>query len=312
MDIHRLKHLLFALILLASAVCAQAALAPADTRNGSAESLRAKAAELREPLARSSFGRPLVLTAKEENQRLTSEAYAVLEHGFAGDLPLASPNEWCDVLMLTFNTKLCAVGQDAGGTTLTMYVGRKYSTPLDQAFELSFRYRVLARTPNYLHVMLTADKGPFGTSDYVLHFELTPLDDKHSFLHLVYDYSFGTAARLMMQTYLATVGRQKVGFTVEGVEPSGNRIYTKGMRGVIERNTMRYYLAIESYLAARALPPERRTAAMAEAYFDANERFPRQLHEMERGEYLAMKLREYQRMRGASPVPRTASSLPSR
>jgi len=264
---------------------------------------------LREPLARSSFGQPLVLSASEENQRLKSEAYAVLNHGVGGpELPLVSPAEWCEVLMLPFNTKHCVVDQRAGATTLTIYVGRKYSTPLEESYELSFRYQVLARTPNYVHVMLTADKGPFGTSDYLLHFELTPLDEGHSFLHLVYDYSFGTGARLVMQTYLATVGRNKVGFTREGVDPGGQPIYIKGMRGVIERNTMRYYLAIEAFLATRSQPAQRRTAAMMESYFDALERFPRQLHEMDRKEYLAMKQREFQRMRVASPAPRTASS----
>ena len=313
MDMHRLKHWLLAVVLLASAFGAVAALAPADTRNASAESLRAKAAELREPLARSKFGRPLVLTAKEDHQRLKSEVFAILNHGFSGpELPLVTPTEWCEVLMLPFNTKHCEVAQDAAGTTLTMYVGRKYSTPLEQAFQLSFHYKVVARTRDYVHVTLTADKGPFGTSDYLLHFELAPLDEVHTFLHLVYDYSFGAGARFVMQTYLATVGRNKVGFTLEGVDPGGNPLFIKGMQGVIERNTMRYYLAIEAFLAARAQPAERRTAAMMENYFEYIERFPRQLHEMERAEYLAMKQREYQRMRAASPAQRTASSSPSR
>jgi hypothetical protein len=300
------------IVFLASAFCALAALAPADKRSGAdGEALRAKATQLREPLARSTFGRPLLLSAKEDNHRLTSEAYAVLQNGFGGaQLPLADPAEWCDVLMLPFNTKHCEVTSDARGTVLTMYVGRKYSTPLDETFKLSFRYRVAARTPNYVHVMLTADQGPFGTSDYLLHFELTPLDDQHSFLHLTYDYSFGTGARMVMETYLATIGRNKVGFSSQGLDDSGKPVFVKGMRGVIERNTMRYYLAIEAYLAARPLPPERRTATMIEAYFDALERFPLQLHEMERGEYVALKQKEFQRMRSANPARRTASSTP--
>ena len=308
MDMRRVALIVF----LASAFCVLAALAPADKRSvADSESLRAKATELREPLARSTFGRPLLLTAKEENRHLTSEAYAVLQNGYGGgQLPLADPAEWCEVLLLPFNTKHCEVEANAHGTTLTVYVGRKYSTPLDETFKLSFRYQVLARTPNYVHVMLTADQGPFGTSDYLLHFELTPLDEQHSFLHLTYDYSFGTGARMVMETYLATIGRNKVGFSSQGLDDSGKPVFVKGMRGVIERNTMRYYLAIEAYLAARPLPPERRTARMIEVYFDSLERFPQQLHEMDRGEYMAQKQKEFQRMRSASPARRTASSTP--
>ena len=68
-----------------------------------------------------------------------------------------------------------------------------------------------------------------------------------------------------------------------------------GLRGAIERNTMRYYLAIESYLGSLAQPPGRQFATRIERWFDATERYARQLHEMDRGSYLAMKQREYAR-----------------
>ena len=53
--------------------------------------------------------------------------------------------------------------------------------------------------------------------------------------------TIATRPQMAMQTYLATLGRGKSGFT------SG------GIRGEVERNTMRYYLAIDSYLAAPTL-----------------------------------------------------------
>lgn len=64
-----------------------------------------------------------------------------------------------------------------------------------------------------------------------------------------------------------------------------------------ERNTMRYYLAIESFLGALTAAPQDRTEKSMQAWFEAVERFPRQLHEMERAEYLEMKRREYARQR---------------
>ena len=108
-----------------------------------------------------------------------------------------------------------------------------------------------------------------------------------------------------MQAYLSTIGANKVGFTRQGGELVG------GIRGVIERNTMRYYLAIEAYLAALKGPPAERSARMIDAWFNAVERYPRQLRELERGEYVKMKRAEFERMRAAvSPVRRTASSSP--
>ena len=73
-------------------------------------------------------------------------------------------------------------------------------------------------------------------------------------MHLSYSYDYGVAARVAMQGYLATIGRDKVGFSVVGTQADGQPVYIGGTRGVVERNTMRYYLAIEAYLGALSLP----------------------------------------------------------
>jgi hypothetical protein len=70
-------------------------------------------------------------------------------------------------------------------------------------------------------------------------------------------------------------------------------------RGLVERNTMRYYLAIDAYLAALSLPPAERAEKRLQTWFAATERFPRQLHEMDRASYLEMKHKEIQRMQAA-------------
>jgi hypothetical protein len=128
-----------------------------------------------------------------------------------------------------------------------------------------------------------------GTRDYRIVVEAAPLDERHTVLRLRYEYGFGTMARLAMQAYLATAGRAKVGFTVVGHDAHGQPEYIGGVRGLVERNTMRYYLAIEAVLAADDASPAARLEHRLQAWFDATERYPRQLHELERPEYLAMK-----------------------
>jgi hypothetical protein len=68
-----------------------------------------------------------------------------------------------------------------------------------------------------------------------------------------------------------------------------------GLRGVLERNTVRYYLAIEAYLGAQSLPAAQQTQKSLQDWFDATERYAEQLHELSRDEYLVMKQRELQR-----------------
>src|SRR3546814_16967541 len=60
-------------------------------------------------------------------------------------------------------------------------------------------------------------------------------------------YGYGVAGRMAMQAYLATAGSAKVGFTVTGKDGHGQPIHIGGMRGAIERNAMRYYLAIDTH-----------------------------------------------------------------
>jgi hypothetical protein len=62
---------------------------------------------------------------------------------------------------------------------------------------------------------------------------------------------------------------------------------------------MRYFLAIEAYLHSLSAPPGSRREARIAQWFDTTERYPRQLHEMERDDYVAMKRREV----GTAPAP---------
>ena len=93
-----------------------------------------------------------------------------------------------------------------------------------------------------------------------------------SLLHLRYSYAYGLAGRWAMQAYLATVARAKVGFTVIGQRGDGQPIYVGGVRGVVERNTMRYSLGIEAVLAAAELPASSRLSRSLQEWFGATER----------------------------------------
>jgi len=66
------------------------------------------------------------------------------------------------------------------------------------------------------------------------------------------------------------------------------------MRGVVERNAMRYYVAIEAYLGALTTPAPQQLEKRLSDWYAGIERYPLQLHEIERSEYLSMKRSEVQ------------------
>lgn len=266
----------------------------------SSASLRAKYTELGQQLRNNPFQRALYLESLESSNDLKGEIYAVVDYPFAAvNMALNNPAHWCDVLILHINVKYCHASGDKAGTVLTVNLGRKYDQPLADAHRLDFNYRGVITTPDYFAVELNAESGPLSTRDYRIRLEATPVKDERTFLHFTYAYAFGLAGRLAMQGYLATIGRDKIGFTVTGKQANGQPKYIHGVRGVVERNTMRYYLAIDAYLAALTTPPRNRLEKRLQHWYNGTDQYARQLHEVERNDYFEMKRKEYQRQQVA-------------
>jgi hypothetical protein len=263
-----------------------------------AAALRAKHDSLTEKLASNPFKQPLVLESAQSAGDLKGDVYAVVDQPFSAVGPaLQGMDHWCELLILHLNVKNCSFAGKPPAEVLSLVVGRKFDQPLDEGYKVDFAYAMPAASADYLRVQMAAETGPLSTRNYRLALEAVPLDAKRSFIHMSYSYAYGTAARLAMQAYLSTAGREKVGFSVTGKTEDGKPIYIDGVRGVVERNTMRYYLAIEAYLGSLAAQPGEQQERRLRDWFAATERHARQLHEMEREEYLTMKRRELQRQR---------------
>jgi hypothetical protein len=267
---------------------------PAVQAHADAGSLRARHQELREELRNNSYQRQMFIDSAESANSLQGDVYAVLDHPFEKvKSSLHDPDAWCDIMLLPFNTKYC----HATDNQLAVRIGRKYSQPVEQAYKIDFRFQNVAAGNDYLESRLTAPSGPVGTRDYKIRVEAVPLDAGHTFMHLSYSYGYGTAGKIAMSAYLSTAGSEKVGFSQSKEQPGQ---LTSGVRGAIERNAMRYYLAIDAYLDALAAPEAQRVDRRINGWFSATERYPKQLHEMDRGTYVQMKKAEYDRQQTAA------------
>ncbi len=279
---------------------AQAGSAPAD----SAAALRERHAALQEPLRNNPFGRALHLDSVQNSGDLRGDIHAVVEHPFATlGAALGKAETWCDILILHLNVKQCSVARNAGVASVAINVGRKFDQPIEETHRVDFSFRQVASTPEYLHASLRADSGPMGTRDYRIALQAVPLDDGRSFMHLSYSYGYGIAARIALSAYLSTLGSGKVGFSVVEKRADGAPVHVGGVRGVVERNTMRYYLAIDSYLGSLPAPPAQQVEKRLRDWFSATERYALQLHEMSESEYLEMKRKEVARRSAESKPP---------
>ena len=265
---------------------------PAAAAPGLRESFEA----LRAQPATALVEQAVYLASTESAGALQGQVYALLDRPFAQvRQALARPGAWCDVLILHLNVKYCRASGAPGQEVLEAGLGRKFDQPLTDVHWLRLAYRLVSASDQQLKLELVSAKGPLGTHDYRIEFEAVPYAAGQTLLQLRYGYGYALAARWAMQVYLATLGRDKPGFTLAASGRDGRPKTVGGLRGVLERNTVRYYLAIEAYLGAQSLPAAQQTQKSLQDWFDATERYAAQLHELSRDEYLVMKQRELQR-----------------
>jgi hypothetical protein len=252
---------------------------PADT----ARQLSARQAALAPRLA----PQQAVIESSEGPQQARGDVYAVLPQAFPTlAAALRQPSQWCEALLLHLYVRRCVPGTGL----LTLHVVSRADARIDQAQVLPLLFETGQTAPGYLQVRLAANEGPLGLRQIELLFEAIPAGASASFVHFRYESGFTTLGTWAMQAYLATRGRDKVGFSAAaGDQPPGT---IRGTRGVVERNAMRYHLALATYLDSLALPEAARAEYRIGAWYDATERHARQLHEMARDDYLAMKRRE--------------------
>jgi len=279
--------------------CASLA-AAAEPGTDPASALQDRYAALGEQLAHSPFPQHLHVESMEGPGASQGEVYAVVDYPIATvSDAFSSAANWCDALILHLNVKYCRPVSRNGRTVLSTAIGRNFDQPLSSAHRVEFTFRLAASRPDYVDVELKARKGPLGTANYRISLEAVGLENERAFVHLRYSYSYGFVGRLAMKTYLATSGSDKVGFTVIGDPNDPQPKFIGGVRGAIERNTMRYYLAIDAYLGALATPAPARFEESLGRWFNATELYPRQLREIDRDTYFAMKRKEYQRQQTA-------------
>jgi hypothetical protein len=290
-----MRHRLTALALVFSAFLAGHSADAASDPPPAAQALQARYAALAASLAQSPFRRPLLLQSGSSTSAPHGEVYAVIDHPFGVvGTSLHSPDSWCALLILQTNIKRCAPAGSASDQRLQVAVARRYTDPVADAHPVEFRYDVQSAEGDYVSVDLAAGEGPVGTRNYRLRFEAVPIGARQTFVHLSYGYEAGFAARLATGAYLEIAGREKVGFSIVGRDAAGNPLYVRGIQGVAERNTMRYFLAIESFLATLSVPSTQRVEKRLRHFHASLEHYPAQLHETELTEYLEMKRREAQ------------------
>jgi hypothetical protein len=245
-------------------------------------------------LETNSFGLPLFLESFERAERVHVDVYGIFDYPFGIVVNvLKVPANWCDIVSLPPNVKACTYREMPGEWLLTFYIGRKIYQPPEDTRQVIYHYRNVDQQQGYLDIMLTADAGPFGTRDHRMRFEALPIEGGRTFVHVSYSYSDSIAVRLAGKAYFATLGWHKVGFTVTGTDRNGKPVYIGGPRGAIERNAVRYYLAIQSFMNTLRYPEKSRFSMRISEWYDLTTSYRKQLFDLDKKDYLTFKAKEH-------------------
>jgi hypothetical protein len=251
------------------------------------ESLRRAWEGHRERAAAAALPERLEIRSREGPNEVWAEVLGVLPVPFPTvAAALEAPGAWCDFVPLHFNIKACAAGSASGEPFLVLYSGRKGYGTAEDAYRFDYGFATRTAPGPYLEVELAAERGPMGTRNHRLRVEAMPVEGG-TFVRFASSYAPSRISRAATALYLGTLGRGKVGFSREGQPPAP----VGGVRGIVERNAVRYYLALQSFLGTSHLGGEERFEAGLRAWFDLAARYP-ELYETSWETYRDTKLRE--------------------
>jgi len=237
------------------------------------------------------FGRPVALQSSVRGDLQQIQLEALIDRPFRDlQAALANPAQWCATMILHINNIGCRAESDAAGTTrLVLKVARNPEQPAEQAYHFEFRYQSLDVAALPLAVRLSAPQGPLGTANHELVLAAAPAGNARTAMRLSYAYTRSTLADWAMNLYLSSLGQDRVGFssTSDGPDPQAPRV--GGVRGLLERNLVLYLCAIEAAAATPTLRDVKDYRQRLHAYFNATERHPNQLRELDLEAYLRLK-----------------------
>lgn len=244
----------------------------------------ADTAALADTIRRDGLAARMLIQSGQQGDTARGSVDAIVDYPFAElNSALAGIDPWCEITFLHFNIKACVYREGSDGVLVTLYSGRMHYLPPEDAYRNEYVFREVRRNEQQLALSILGADGPFGTRDYEIRIEAAPLDKQRSLLRLSYSVSYGLLTRTAQRLYFATAGRHRIGFSMENGRP------IRGLRGMMERNTMRFYLALQAYLES---PEDDALTQRLTRWHTLTLEHPAHLKELPLEEYLDNKLRE--------------------
>lgn len=242
---------------------------------------------------RKSLSFPFDISSTEQENQLAAKVLMKLPVSYADfQKKLYRPRLWCEFLILHLNIKACVAERLQGQDNLILFAGRKHYQPPEITYRLQYRFQLIDNRAGYFEVKMDAPKGPLSTTNYRIHLRAIPYNNE-TVVALALNYTQSFISRTATYSYLKTLGRNKLGFSLVNTSTAEMPVYVTGVKAVIERNVMRYFLALDSYLRQQGNLEPDSFKRLLSVWYQATEQHHRQLYEYDQDTYLEAKQKEY-------------------
>ena len=197
------------------------------------------------------------------------DAYAVVAQPYSAVAQvLQGTGRLCDILILHVDIKNCRARRVGSENTLSVVIGSQVEQSPEGRPPTRFHHRVLSAIRIISQWCSMRRRGRWARRITASCSKPSRATRRAAFLHLSYSYAQRRGGADRDTGIPRHAGRDKVGFSIVGRKPDGAPVYIGNERGMIERNTMRYYLAIEAYLRRDAPEASVREASERMVYGD--------------------------------------------
>ena len=220
------------------------------------------------------FGNPLSWSDDQNHYRVGTETVLRDQDWQTVRQRLRDPLTWCRIGALVPDVRDCRIetGADPSAQVVLSLRSGGGDEPQNVAHELT-----ISETGGVLEIRMRAPQAPLGVTDAGLDLQARNTANGVA-LTLAYGYRSSLRSRLMTRAYLSTTGRNRPGISYT-LTDDGGREYVDGLRALIERNAMRYFLAVLAALKHDG-------PAAAETWYDLAATYTADLPEQDRDDYL--------------------------
>ncbi len=247
-----------------------------------------------ERVSTTEFQREYLLDYKADGAQLSGRIASSINRPFSHIKSLFHDiRNLCLILPLNINVRSCIYRKVDDKWLFEIVAGPRQYESDSAVYSFSYLLTRAQFSDDLIYLHLQANKGPISTANYHIELTFKPMAEK-TLVGLGFSHEKSSLSRVVTGLYLAFSGAGKVGFSTVN-QSDGQFSPVRGEQGIVERNLMRYLLAIRAFIEEGGAREDLK--ATFRRWFFLSTLYREQLYEIPEQDYMRYKLNRYDQQR---------------